>query len=434
MEDKSSSNYRWIILGVSFIILGLTSTIFQSFSIFFVALLKEFRWSRSTTAGAFSLLLILLGVIGPFAGSAIDRIGQRRVFVLGSLVLGLGLVLSSLTRSWWQFYISYGVITAIGIGSTAWVTNATVIQSWFKEKRGLAMGVLSSGVGVGIFVYIPTIQYLINSTGWRMAYRVMALFIPLVVITLTIIFLKKPPRITPSTPQEQETHHTTTRDPLIVDLKWASRSWSLRQAILTKQFWTLGVCFFFGSLLGNSILAHHVAFFVDKGLESLFVSYIVGLIGIVSIGGRILWGTLSDRIGRELTYTLAMICCICGTVLLIAFPVFASTYFPYFYTIVFGVGYSGVVVLPSLITADFFEGRAYGSIFGTIFLLYSVGGAFGTWFCGFLHDRMGSYIPFFIIAIACALFACFSIWIAAPRKIKAVPGKKAPRSKRKSTS
>jgi MFS family permease len=255
-----------------------------------------------------------------------------------------------------------------------------------------------------------------------------------VVIAMTIILLKKPPRITSVTPTAQETYYPLLRDPLIVDLKWASRSWTLGQAVRTKQFWALSVCTFFSSLITHAIMTHHVAFFVDKGLEALFVSYIVGMIGIVSIGGKILWGTLSDRIGRELTYTLAMICCICGIVLLIAFPVFASTYFPYFYAIVFGVGYSGVVVLPSLITADFFEGRAYGSIFGTIFLLYSVGGAFGTWFCGFLHDRMGSYIPFFIIAIACALFACFNIWIAAPRKIKAVPGKKAPRSKRKSTS
>jgi len=432
--SKVPFNYRWVILGVSFIILGLTSTIFQSFSIFFVALLREFRWSRSTTAGAFSLFFILIGAMGPFAGSAIVRMGQRRVFVLGSLLLGLGLGLCSLIHSWWQFYIFYGVITAIGMGSTAWVTNATVIQSWFKEKRGLAMGILSSGVGVGIFVYIPAIQYLINRIGWRMAYRVMAFLIPSVVIILTVMFMKKPSRMTSSAPKEQETRHTMMRDPSIVDLKWTSRSWTLRQAMLTKQFWSLGICFFFGSLLGNSVLTHHVAFFVDKGLESLFVSYIVGMIGIVSIGGRILWGILSDRIGREVTYTLAMVCCICGIVLLITFPVLSSTYDPYVYAIVFGMGYSGVVVLPSLITADFFEGRAYGSIFGTIFLLYSVGGAFGTWFCGFLYDRMGSYTPFFIIAVACALFACFNIWIAAPRKIRMVPGKKALRFNRNSTS
>jgi MFS family permease len=267
-----------------------------------------------------------------------------------------------------------------------------------------------------------------------MAYRVMAFFIPLVVITLTIIFLKKPPRITSSTPIEQETHHTMMRDPLIVDLKWASRSWTLRQAILTKQFWTLGVCFFFTSLVNHSILTHHVAFFVDKGLETLFVSYIVGMIGIVSIVGKILWGTLSDRIGREVTYTLVMVCSICGILLLIIFPILSSPYIPYFFAIFLGMGYAGAAVFPPLITADFFEGRAYGSIFGTIYIFYSVGGAFGAWFGGFLHDHMGNYIPFFIIVIACAFFTCFNIWIAAPRKIRIVPGKKVFRFKHNPTS
>ena len=430
MEDKGSFSFRWIIVGVSFTTLALTSTIIHSFSIFFVALLKEFGWSRSITAGAYSLFMILYGVIGPFAGGMVDRLGPRRVFVLGSLLWGMGLALCSLIHSWWQFYIFFGVIAAIGAGFTGWVPNTTVIQHWFKEKRGLAIGILSSGIGIGIFVCIPSIQHLINRVGWRMAYRVMAFFIPLVVITLTIIFLKRSPRITSSAPITQETYPAMMKDPLIVNLEWVSRSWTLRKAIFTKSFWVLSVSFFFSSLINQSILAHHVAFFVDEGLDTLFASYIVGMIGIVSIGGKIFWGTLSDRIGREITFTLVIACSICGILLLITFPIFSSPYIPYFYALFFGMGYAGTAVLPPLITADFFEGRAYGSIFGTIFILNSVGGAFGAWLGGFLHDHVGNYIPFFIIVIACALLACFNIWIAAPRKIRIVPGKKAFRFKR----
>jgi MFS family permease len=434
MEDKGSFNYRWIILGVSFIILALGSTTVHSFSIFFVALLKEFCWSRSITAGAFSLFYILFGVIGPFAGGTVDRFGPRMVFVIGSLLAGLGLALCSSIQSWWECYIFFGVITAIGAGFAGWVPTITVIQNWFKGERGLAMGILSSGAGIGIFVCIPVIQYLINGVGWRMAYRVMAFFIPLVVITMAIIFLKKPPRITSSTQAEQEIYHTMMRDPLIVDSKWASRSWTLGQAIRTKKFWTLGVCFFFTNLITQSILTHHVAFFVDQGLETLFVSYIVGMIGIVSIGGKILWGTLSDKIGREITYTLVIACCICGISLLIMFPILSSPYIPYFFAIFFGTGYAGAAVLPPLIAADLFEGRTYGSIYGTIYILYSAGGAFGAWFGGFLHDHVGNYIPFFVIAIVCGLISCFNVWIVAPRKIRIVPGKKVFRVKRNSVS
>jgi MFS family permease len=98
------------------------------------------------------------------------------------------------------------------------------------------------------------------------------------------------------------------------------------------------------------------------------------------------------------------------------------------------MGYAGATVLPPLITADFFEGPAYGRIFGTIYIFYSIGGAFGPWLGGFLHDHGGSYIPFFIIVIACALLACFSIWVAAPRKIRIVPGKRVFRFKQNPTS
>jgi MFS family permease len=434
MEDKSSFHYRWIIVGVTFITLGLTSTIFHSFSIFFVALLKEFRWSRSITSGAFSLFLILYGIIGPLAGSMVDRFGPRRVFVSGSLLWGMGLALSSLIHSWWEFYIFFGVIAALGAAFTGSVPNIAIIQNWFMEKRGLPIGILSSGIGIGIFVWIPTIQYLINRIGWRMAYQVMAFFIPLMVITMTMIFLKKSPRKTSSTPTEQVTYYTMMKDPLIVDLKWTSRSWTLGQAIFTKQFWTVGASFFLSGTITQSILTHHVAFFVDEGLETLFVSYVVGMIGVVSIGGKISWGTLSDRIGREITYTLVIACYICAILLLITFRILSYPCIPYLYAVFFGMGYAGMAVLPPLITADFFEGRAYGSIFGAVWTLNSAGMAFGAWFGGFLYDHLGNYIPLFIIVIACALCSCFNIWIAAPREIRIVPGKKVFRFKRDSAS
>jgi MFS family permease len=98
------------------------------------------------------------------------------------------------------------------------------------------------------------------------------------------------------------------------------------------------------------------------------------------------------------------------------------------------MGYAGNAVLPPLITADFFGGRAYGSILGTIFILNSVGAAFGVWFCGFLHDQVGNYIPFFVIVIVCALMACLNIWIAAPRRIRMVPRKKGFRVKQNPAS
>jgi MFS family permease len=426
VKEKDSSSLGWIIVGISFITLSLAYGIWYSFSVFFVALLREFDWSRSLAAGAFSVFVMVHSGIGPFVGGMVDRFGPRRVILLGSLFSGMGLALCSFTNSWWHYYIFFGVVTGMGVGSIGWVPHTTIIQQWFKANRGLPIGIISSGIGFGILFCVPSVQYLISRVGWRMAYRIMACVIPLIVVPLAIAFLQKPSqRASPRNPKlfEREIVHMGIKDRSGLDEQWASRAWTLGQAISTKQFWLLSISFPLGNFVTQSILSHQVAFFVDQGVGTLFASYIVGVVGLVSVGAKILWGTLSDKIGREITYTMGIICSVFGMIVLVVFPVYPSPMLPYLYGIFFGMGYAATAALPPVIAADFFEGEAYGGIFGALMLLNGVGGASGAWLGGFVHDQVGSYVPVFIIMIACALFACFTIWRAAPRRIRTVSGK-----------
>lgn len=423
----SSSYIRWAIVGTSFVTLGLAYAIWYSFSIFFVVLLEEFGWSRSVGAGAFSVFVIFHCIMAPFVGGMVDRFGPRRVILVGLVFVGVGLALCSVTTTWWNYYIFFGVITAMGVGAIGWVPNTTTIQQWFKAKRGLAIGIISSGIGIGILVCIPLIQHLISRLGWRMAYRVMACSIPLIVAPMAIAFLKRAPQtgvpLETDLP-ERESAPSPGVDASIVNEKWASRSWTIRRAMGTRQFWFLSIAFPSGAFAFQSILAHQVAFFVDRGVEALLASYIVGLVGISSVGAKLLWGILSDNIGREVTYTTGISGGICGMIVLILFQAHPHFVLPYLYGIFFSMGYAAMAALPPIITADFFEGRGYGRIFGTLILLSGVGGASGAWFAGFLHDRTESYVPVFIVMIACAGFACLNIWKAAPRKIRIVAGKR----------
>jgi len=193
---------------------------------------------------------------------------------------------------------------------------------------------------------------------------------------------------------------------------------------MTKTFWLLSLSLILGNYVSQSIFAHQVAFFVDRDLPPLIASYIVGIIGIVSVGGKILWGALSDKIGREVTYTLGVICLIIGMIFLILFNSLPISSFPYFFAFFFSMGYASAAALPPLITADFFEGGAYGRIYGTLNMINNAGGAFGVWFAGFLFDQLGNYLPVFILSIACSLFSCLNIWWVAPRKIRMVSEKK----------
>jgi MFS family permease len=365
-------------------------------------------------------------IISPFVGGMVYSIGPKKVIVLGSLILGVGLALCSLMQTWWQFYLFFSLIAGAGIGAAGWVPNIMVIQDWFKEKRGLATGVISSGIGVGILVCVPSVQYLIIQMGWRMAYQVLALFIPLTIISMAIAFLKKPPQAPESPHVEIGISHTFIKDPSVIDEEWVSRSWSVRQAIRTKQFWLLGISFFMGNLITQSVFTHQVAFFVDHGMKALFASYVVGLIGIMSVGGKILWAGLSDKIGREITYTMGIACSMLSMILLILFSVFPLPTMMYFFSLFFALGYAVTATHPPLITVDIFGGQAFGRIFGSLMIFIGIGGAFGAWFTGFIFDLTGSYVPAFVVLILCAVFACFNIWSAAPGKIRKVPGKAMP--------
>lgn len=424
MRTKTTSNFNWNIVGFSFITLALAYGIWYSFSVFFVALLKEFHWSRSMGAGAFSLFIIIHGVIGPFVGGMLDRFGPKGVILGGSIFLGIGLALCSLVHTWWQFYIFFGVIAAVGVGSTGWIPNTSLIQQRFKEKRGLAMGIISSGIGIGILACVPFFQFLITKAGWRTAYLMIAVFVPLIIMSMTVAFLKKPSTTTSSSYIGKGISSAVARDPLVVNKDWVSKPWTLRRAAKTKTFWLLSLSLFLGNQVNQSIFAHQVAFFVDRGLTPLIASYIVGIIGIVSVGAKILWGALSDKIGREITYTLGVICSIIGVIFLILFNSLPISRLPYLFAFFFSMGYASSAALPPLITADLFEGGAYGRIYGTLNMINNAGGAFGAWFAGFLYDRLGNYLPVFILLIACSLFSCLNIWWVAPRKIRMVPEKK----------
>jgi MFS family permease len=421
---QTRSNYGWIIVGGSFALLTLTGGIWYSFSVFFVAVLNEFGWSRSLGAGTFSLFLIVQSLGSFVVGNMIDRFGPKRVFLVGSVFVGTGLALCSTIQVWWEFYLYFGLISALGVAATGWVPNTTMVQLWFKEKRGLAIGIICAGVGVGMFAYVPAVQYLISRFGWRITYRTMAFIIPITIAFMAILFLKKPsPSIPSDAPEKRQPVLCLAPDaPPLLDERRGLPSWTLKQALRTRSFQLLTLSIISGTLATQAILTHQVAFFTDQGLGTLPASYVVGVIGLVSIGAKIFWGILSDKIGREITYTLGVVCGVCGMALLILFLFLPSSWVPYSYAFLFGMGYSVTTTLPPIMAADFFEGKSFGAIFGTMMTFNGIGGALGAWFAGFVYDHTETYLLVFILTMACYLFACINVWRAAPRKVRAVPG------------
>lgn len=414
--------YRWLVLACCTLLIGSVSVVWHSFSVFLVALTNDFGWSRAEASLGFSIFVIVSGLTGPNAGQLIARFGPRPVILGGGVLMAAGLAGTSRMTELWQFYLGFGVVASVGFASAGWVPTVTLLQGWFRERLGAATGFASAGVGVGIMALVPTIQAVISAWGWRAAYVWMAGGTLLLVLPIALLVREGPlagARGAGKTLAPAE-------DPLIVDRAWASRSWTLGAAVRTRRYWLLLAAFFLASFASQQVLAHHVAYLRSTGFPALAAASIVGVVGIASVPAKITWGVLSDRIGRELTYTLgtALVALAIATLWLV--PVLRVGFLPYLYAALIGGGYAVGAMMPPIVTADLFRGASYAAIFGGVSLASNSGSGIGTWLAGFIFDHTGSYRLAFAIAITGVLISAVCLWLAAPRHVRRVTGRPNP--------
>jgi MFS family permease len=209
----------------------------------------------------------------------------------------------------------------------------------------------------------------------------------------------------------------------VVDAAWAAVDWTLGRALRTRQFWWLAAGYFCGLFCWYAVQVHQTEYLIQIGFEPGEAAWALGLVSLVAVPGQIGLGHLSDRIGREWVWMIGnlgfVICCLsliglrgAPTPMLLFAMVFAQG----------ALGYSLTSVMGP-IPAEIFEGRHYGSIFGTVMLAAILGGAAGPWITGVIYDATGSYSVAFWIAAGCSLISIFAIWRAAPGKVRAVAGR-----------
>jgi MFS family permease len=431
--------YGWVIVGVCFVVLTLTSLVATSFPIFYVPVLENFNWSRGSTAIALSIHLILSGVSAPFAGGLIDKFGPRLIMPIGALVSGGALVLLSRSTALWQFYITFGLIAAIGI-STLHITPLTAVASnWFVRNRGTAISIVVAGPGAGQLVILPLLQDLIERIGWRNTYLVFGLAILIVPTGLVLLFLYTRPsdRGLPGE-EEMEPQSKSTAvvedgqagepkaksdrrtEVLILDKKWAETDWTVGKAVRTQRFWALAVVLAMVAVGFFLISVHLIAYLVDKGYSPLMAASVMGFQGLINNIGTLLGGMLADRIGREKTLTLGVLMFIGCIVLLNIGGLIVSPVFIYGFAVLYGIGYG--MAFPALMAsvADLFQGKHFGSILGVILLSGYFGGALGSWLGGLFFDLTHAYRVNFLVAGIVMLSSAALIWKAGPGQIRLV--------------
>ncbi len=422
---QSSFFYGWYIVLVGTVAYALGYGARYSFSVIFPSLLQEFKWPRDITASMLSIHILAYGFTAPLTGYLVDRTGPRKTMIVGVSLLSLGLILSCWGKQLWHFWVSFGLLSGMGLCLMGSVPFTTVIRNWFEKKRGLALSLIFAGSG-GAFACYPLIAWLIECLGWRYTFLIEGIFLAAIMIPLILLVVRYHPRdlgLTQDGFAENRNSLTvpaTKKEMIIVDKAWAAVDWTIGQAIKTRRFWLLALTTFsLWGIMQHILVAHQIAFAIDLGFSQIYASSILSLSGLVYAFGSMA-GLISDRIGRELTITLATVIGISGIIIFAMMSDNSQPWMLYYYAIAMGVanGLCGPTIVASI--TDIFQGPRVGSTIGAIWVGFALGGAIGPWLGGWLFEFTGNYFSAFLVAIILFLIACMAIWLAGPRKVRKV--------------
>jgi MFS family permease len=414
--------YGWIIVAVTFVTMAIGVTARTSFSLLFPPILEEFNWERGVTAGAFSFGFLVSGVLSPLIGRMMDRFGPRAVMELGVVLMGGGLLLAPLTTQPWHLYLTIGVLVGGGSVCLGYSGQSLFLPNWFVRRRGLAMGIAFAGVGIGSITMLPWVQHMIEQTGWRTACSAMGFLVLVVLAPINLLLRKRPEELGLEPDGDASASASVRPVSNVVDPAWAEIDWTLPRAIRTARFWWLSLGYFCGLYGWYAVQVHQTKYLLDLGFDPDVAAWALGMVSLLGIPGQILLGHLSDRVGREwiwATSCLGFAICFAALIALAHAPTSALLYV--MVAAQGALGY-GVTSIMGAVVLEIFEGKHFGSIFGTLMLVALAGGAAGPLVTGILHDIYGNYAAAFAIGIGVSALSAIAIWLAGPRKVRAVAG------------
>ena len=415
--------YGWLIVAIVFVTMGIGVNARTAFSLLFPPILTEFGWERGVTAGAFSFGFLVSAALTPTIGRMMDRLGPVAVIESGVGLMAAGLLLAPFATQPWHLYLTLGVLVGGGSICLGYSGQSLFLPNWFVRRRGLAMSIAFAGVGVGSVILLPWMQVLIERAGWRAACWTLGILVLLILAPINLL-LRKRPEDMGLRPDGDAAPTDAAGQPRsnVVDATWAAVEWTLGRAVRTARFWWIALGYFCGLFLWYAVQVHQTKYLIEIGFGSAVAAWALGLVSLAGIPGQIVLGHLSDRIGREWIWTagsLGFAVCYAALILLRDFQTPTLLYLMIVAQGALGYGLTSVM---GAVVAEIFQGKHFGSIFGTVMLAALAGGAAGPWITGVLYDATGSYAPAFWICIALSGLSAAAIWIAAPRKVRAVAG------------
>ena len=397
--------YGWWIVAAGFGTQTLNGALlFHAFGTYVVLLQDDFGWSRTALAGAFAMQRVESGLLGPLQGWMIDTWGPRRVMVVGMVIFGIGFILLSRIESLPGFYLAFLVI-AIGssLGTHFGVTVAVV--HWFQRHRAMALALLMTGTAAGGLMQ-PIVVPAMEEFGWRSAAFVSGLIVIVAGVPLALVVRHRPEdyghRVDGGPPPE-EAGATPADTPGEV-------SFTVRQALRTRAFWFLAIGHGMAALVIGSIFVHFQVYSNDSlGFSLSAGAFVILLMTVTTVVGQLGGGYLADRTNKRLTIVFALL----GQAISLVVLALASSYWMLIVFAIFaGIGWGARVPAMQAMRAEYFGGKAFGTIMGFSSLVVMFGMILGPLFAGFVYDVTGSYRGAFMVLSGAALVGAVFFWLA----------------------
>ncbi|HYF60163.1 MAG TPA: MFS transporter [Burkholderiaceae bacterium] len=424
--------YGWLVVAVVFVTMAVAVNARTAFSLLYPPILDEFGWDRAVTAGVFSFGFMVSAFMSPVLGRLIDSRGPRFTCEIGVFATAAGLLLATLATQPWHLYLTLGVLVGLGSVCLGYSGQSLFLPAWFVRRRGLAMSLAFAGVGVGSIVLLPAMQWLIETAGWRTACVAIGLVALVVLAPLNLLLRRRPedlglaPDGDAAAGTAAGTAAAAARRANVVDPAWAAVDWTLARAMRTSRFWWIALGYFCGLFTWYLVQVHQTKYLVEIGFSATEAAWALGAVSLAGVPGQIALGQLSDRIGREPVWAIGNVGFLLTYFALLALPAHPTPVLLWAMVLAQGLLGYGVTSVFGAIPAEIFEGRHYGSIFGTLMLASIAGGAVGPLVAGAIHDATGSYAISFWIAIGATLLSIVAIYAAAPRKVRVVAGRMKP--------
>jgi OFA family oxalate/formate antiporter-like MFS transporter len=400
----------WVVFGSAGIIFLTGGTFFYGFGTLITPMTNEFGWSRASIAGAFSLRTELGGVWAPVVGYLVDRVGPRRLLLVGVFLVGTGFILLSRIQTVWHLY-AVAALIAIGIGATAGPVAMAAVAHWFHKKRGRALALMTVGGGSsGLMVVV--LASLIAAFDWRTALVIMGFTQWAICIPLALIVRNRPqdlgllPDGEPALPaqgqmaaDERQAPTVNPENPGHGMAAGQDEGLTMSQALRSRSFWLLASGMGLIGLGSVAVIAHQVAFLEEElDFPPLVASLAQMAVPIVSLAGRLGFGWLADYVDKRKVLAVAYLFIAVGIVLMATVQ---SAWQVPLYLMIFAPGWGGSISVRPALQAEYFGLRAFGGIQGLMYFVASVGSFTGPIFAGVIYDVTDSYrFAFLMVALA----------------------------------